>query len=277
MRPLLPSALFPIAVPLLLVVLASLPAHPRGAPADANGPAMQPPQPPAGLPVVGHWRFQFGIQGVPARSLIFQQDASGNDRHAYVVGEPLYRTVQLPSSNLALAFDGDDDRLFVPDDPVFQLTHSFTLEAYVQVDRYPNGPSKLSQIVCRGDGRAGFDPWFLAVGAAGQLVFGVSDAFNQLTVVCSPEPLPVGRLLHVAGTLDDATGEQIVYLDGRQVASAKTSIRSCGPLGGPEPGIGIANLPQASDQGFRGTIDEVRITAAALAPAQLLPPPGSDR
>ncbi len=48
-------------------------------------------------------------------------------------------------------------RVFVPDDELFQLTGSLTLAACVEVDRYPGF---ASQIVFRGDERGGFDPWF---------------------------------------------------------------------------------------------------------------------
>lgn len=223
--------------------------------------------------VVAHWRFQQGMIGIVASSSQPIMDSSGNDRHGYVVGGPKYRSVKLPTSNLALTFDGHDDRVFVPDDKIFHLTKSFTLEAYIQVDLYPESAAKFSFIVFRGDNRGGFDPWYLAVAESGQLTYLVSDALNNVSVVRSPEPIPTGELLHVAATLDDETGKQSLFINGKRVATTKTEIRAFGALGGSGPGIGIGNLHVHSVMAFRGTIDEVRITAAALGPGEFLAPP----
>ena len=129
--------------------------------------------------VVAYWRFQEGISGSvaggsplipgsvvtstenrasrsPSSSLI--EDSSGNGRHGRAVGGPKYRSVNLPGSNLALAFDGHDDRVVVPDAPIFHLTRSFTLEAYIEIGRSPRRAAELSQIVFRGDSRPSFDP-----------------------------------------------------------------------------------------------------------------------
>lgn len=222
--------------------------------------------------VVAHWRFQKGLNGGVANSSQLIEDSSGNDHHGRAVGGPKYRSVKLPGSNLALTFDGHDDRLFVPDDESFHLTKSMTIEAYIQINLYPGSAAKFSQIVFRGDNRMGFDPWFLAVRESGQLQFLVADALNNASFVRSPEPIPTGQLVHVAGTLDDKTGKLSLFINGKRVATTKTKIRACGALGGSAPGIGIGNRQEYSNHAFRGTIDEVRISAEALSPTQMLPP-----
>jgi hypothetical protein len=225
--------------------------------------------------VIAYWRFQQGVDGGAADSTMLIEDSSGNDLHARAFGGPVYRVVNLPASNLALAFDGHDDRLFVADAPIFHLTKSLTIEAYIQVDLYPESAAELSHIVFRGDNRLGFDPWFLSVSESGQLRFQVTDALNRESVVLSPDPIPTGELLHVAATLDDNSGTQSLYINGQRVASLMTDIRACGPLGGSGAGIGIGNRQVHSNQAFHGTIDEVRITAAALSHEQFLPTPQS--
>lgn len=45
---------------------------------------------------------------------------------------------------------------------------------------------------------------------------------------------------------------------------------AAGPLSGPAPGIGIDSRQAPSNQAFCGLIDEVRITAEPLSPAELL-------
>ena len=79
--------------------------------------------------VVAHWRFQDGIGGKPAESARLIRDSSGNDRHGHVLGRPKYRSVDMPGSNLGLAFDGVDDRIHIPDHELFYLSDSLTIEA----------------------------------------------------------------------------------------------------------------------------------------------------
>lgn len=223
------------------------------------------------LNVVAHWRFQKGIAGSGASSSHLIEDSSGNNHHGRAVGGPRFQSVELPSANLALAFDGHDDRIAVADARDFQLTKSFTIEAWVDVAFYPESSSKLSHIAFRGDNRLGFDPWFLAVTESGQLRFLIANGQNKASVVLSPEPLPTRKLIHVAAVLDDELGTQSLFIDGARVATTKTKIRACGPLGGTGPGIGIGGRQAHSNQGFRGSIGEVRISARALTESQFLP------
>jgi hypothetical protein len=223
--------------------------------------------------VVAYWRFQEGTSGGVAGGSPLIGDSSGNGRHGRAVGGPKYRSVDLPGSNLALAFDGHDDRVVVPDAPIFRLTKSFTLEAYIEIDRAPESAPAMSQIVFRGDSRPWFDPWFLAITKGRRLRFLVADALSNTSILHSPEPLPTGKLVHVAATLDDQTGEQSLFINGKRVATIKTEIRACGALGGSRAGIGIGNRQSHSRQAFAGTIDEVRISSEALLPSQFLPPP----
>jgi len=220
--------------------------------------------------IVAHWRFQKGAAGGTSQSI---EDASGNDRHGRAIGGPKYCPIELPESNLALSFDGLDDRVFVPDDDLFHLTESFTIEAYIQIGQYAGEAAGMSHIVFRGDNRLGLDPWYLAITVSGQLKFLVANAKNKASIVLSPKPLPTGQLLHVAATLDHETGQQSLFVDGKRVATTESKNRAFGPLGGRRPGIGIGNRQTHSNQAFRGVIDEVRISAEALNPAQFLAPP----
>jgi Concanavalin A-like lectin/glucanases superfamily len=225
----------------------------------------------AAATTVAHWRFQNGVKGAVAGATHLVADSSGNDRHGTAIGGPTFRGVDLPGSNLAMAFHGHDDRVFVPDDESFHLTKSLTIEAYVQIHDYSDGPQ---QIVFRGDERGGYDPWFLGILESGQLVLVVTDAQNRTAEVHSPDPIP-RVFTHVAGTLDHETGELSVYVNGQSVATVKTKIRPCGALGGRHAGIGIGNMQQHSSQAFHGLIDEVRISSVALDPERMLPAPAA--
>jgi hypothetical protein len=172
-----------------------------------------------------------------------------------------------------MEFDATGDRIAIPDDTAFQLTQSVTLEAYIRIDAYPINPAGLAQIIFRGDSRLGLDPYFLSLQNSGQLRFLITDAANSDSIVVSPSPqLPLNELLHVAGTIDDSTGSQSLYINGSLVASSTTTIRPFGILTGPNPGLGISGLQVDGDQYFDGLIDEVRISDAALNPAEMLPP-----
>lgn len=259
------SRLFELGLPLCLLPIVLAVGAPT--PTPTSTPA---PQEPTERQCVAWWRFQNGVKNVAAVTNHLIEDSSGNDQHGLAQGHPHFRRVALPDSNLALDFAGDQQYLFVPDDELFQLTGSLTVEAYVEVHAYPGF---ASQIVFRGDDRGGFDPWFLRLADSGRLQFVVTDDRNESALVESPEPLPLNRWMHVAGTLDDATGQLRLYVDCVQVAATKTAVRAAGVLGGAQPGIGIGNLAYGGNQGFRGSIDEVRISAAALVPEQLLKPP----
>ena len=75
--------------------------------------------------------------------------------------QPAYRTADgVPVGSLALEFDGSADRVKVADDPLFELTDSLTLEAYVRLDAYPSSPYDLGQIVYRGDDQGGAFPGY---------------------------------------------------------------------------------------------------------------------
>ena len=82
----------------------------------------------------------------------------------------------------------------------------------------------------------------------------------------SPNPLPLGEFVHVAGTLDDASGLMSLFIDGQPVASLTTALRPIGELDPSQrPGVGLGGWYSSSTQRFNGIIDEVRIWDEARA------------
>ncbi|MDA1163322.1 MAG: LamG domain-containing protein [Planctomycetota bacterium] len=158
------------------------------------------------------------------------------------------------------------------DGPRFHLTKSFTIEAWISVEYYAGSRQNHAFIVFRGDKREGFDPWYLCIEESGQLKFMITDLLNETSTVMSPAPLPTRRFFHVAAVLDNETGKQSLFVDGKRVATTKTSVRAGGLLGGTGAGVGIGGRQDTSHQGYRGSIAEVRITAEALTPSQFLLP-----
>ncbi|MGI9471520.1 MAG: Calx-beta domain-containing protein, partial [Rubripirellula sp.] len=171
----------------------------------------------------------------------------------------------------AFSFDGVDDRVQIEDDPSLQLTQSMTIEGWVRVDSFPTSGHGL--VLFRGDDRGGLDPYHLTTTPSGQIQFMVSNLTQGATSLNAA--MPQGELVYVAGTLEDATGEMSLYLNGERVAQKTTSIRSFGALD-PEsnPGIGIGNhggYPSTPHNfPFHGLIDELKIHDVALSDAEIL-------
>jgi hypothetical protein len=165
---------------------------------------------------------------------------------------------------------GSGKRVFISDDPAFQLTGSLTIGAWVK----PSAPG--FSILFRGDNRAGFDPWQLGGDDLGNWGLAVTDASDTAAQLFAP--LPMNQWSQITGTLDDATGDMRVYVNGVLAAEMFTTIRAFGPLDPTRnPGVSIGNTTDF-DFPFTGAIDEVVLYSRALSPtevASLVPEPGS--
>ncbi len=231
---------------------------------------------PAG--VVAYWRFEEGAAKTAASGANSILDSSGNGLNGTPVNGPTYQANVADSpipqtgapNKLALDFNGYGQFVTIPDNPLFQLTHSLTLEAYVNLAAIQGYEE---QIVFRGDDFGGLDPYLLQV-RAGMLALRIEDDSGNEIAVSYPFAPYVGKWVHVAGTLDGTTGIMSLYIDGSLVATNVTSIRPYAVLVGPNPGLGIGNTesPNYSEY-FDGLIDEVRISNQALKSDQFLDAP----
>ena len=120
----------------------------------------------------------------------------------------IYRAA--PSILTRCHFDGSGQSVDIPDNPLFELTHSLTLEAYVNVQGLPK-QGMTDFIVFRGDNRPWLDPYWLAVLPNGHLCFQIDDGTSpngaNAVQVEAPSVTPLNTWLHVAGTLDDRQGK----------------------------------------------------------------------
>ena len=87
--------------------------------------------------------------------------------------------------------------------------------------------------------------------------------------------MPLGQFVHVAGTLDDATGAMRLYLNGVLMAQTTTTVRPFGDLDpNSNPGIGIGNhggYPNTPHNfPFHGLIDELKVYDHALTAEDVL-------
>ncbi len=224
---------------------------------------------------IAWWRFQEGPPNTAATGTGTIID-SANGFNGTPVGAPVYVNVSLPqgsaSPSLGLRFDGAASRIFIPDNPAFYLTNSLTIEAFIRYDGQPNGVY-WSQILMRGDDRFGVDPYWLGLDPSGVLTFEVDTAVLYVSSrLTSQTPIPRNVFLHVAGTLDGATGQQRLFINGLEVASTNTTVRPFGPLEPTQtPGFGIGNVQSPNYiEYFDGVITEVRLSDVALPPSEFL-------
>lgn len=173
----------------------------------------------------------------------------------------------------AFSFDGVNDRANVADADNLKFTASMTIEGWIKVNGFPTGaPDDHGEILFRGDDRGGLDPYQLSVEPNGTLNFGINDANNQGASVAAP--IATGQFVHVAGTLDDATGTMRLYENGVIVAQQVTAIRpfrDLDPASNPSIGIGNHGGYPTSPHNFpfNGLIDELSVYNRALTPGEV--------
>lgn len=168
----------------------------------------------------------------------------------------------------AFNFTADFDRkVSVPDQPVFQLTNSLAIEGWIR----PMGPG--SEILWRGDRRAGYDPYFLQMNGDSTLGFIIAnDVGPGGTSATVNAPLAYNQWWHVVGMLDGNSGVMSIYTNGALAAQTTTSIRPFSLLDtNQEPVIGIGNV--GTHEGFsipfNGYIDEISLYSRALSASEI--------
>ena len=162
----------------------------------------------------------------------------------------------------AFVFAGNANKVFVPDSPDFQLTQSLTIGAWV----YPTANSWT--ILQRGDSRAGTDPYTLTATTSGNWDFHITTSLG-ITVGVST-PMTLGRWQQVTATLDGATGDMKLYIDGTLAAQRQTDLRPFADLTASGAGIGIGNIPSGGEFPFIGKIDEVVLYSRAFTPQEVV-------
>jgi hypothetical protein len=168
----------------------------------------------------------------------------------------------------AFNFDGVDDWAALGDPSSLAFTASFTIEGWIKVNAIESNRS--GEILFRGDDRGGLDPYAFSVEPDGNLRFHVESTTGGLNLEA---PVPTGQWLHVAATLDDATGLMTLYENAAVVAQTTTAIRLFATLDPTqEPGIGIGNSNALDNYNvpFNGLIDELSVYNRALTAGEVL-------
>jgi N-acetylneuraminic acid mutarotase len=172
----------------------------------------------------------------------------------------------------AFSFDGSSTRVEVADSTSLAFAASLTIEGWIKLNSYPASGSSTA-IVFRGDDRGGLDPYSLTIQSTGRMSFQVTNQNNSGTSITAP--IALGQFIHVAATLDDATGTMRLYENGAIVAQTVTTVRPFGALDPTQnPGFGIGNAngtsPSSFNIPFDGLIDELSMYNRALTPGEVL-------
>ena len=166
-------------------------------------------------------------------------------------------------------FSSPHSQISVPDQPVFELTNSLSIEAWIN----PAGAGGYSGVILwRGDCRSGYDPYWFQMNGDNTLAFYIQDAANNAAAVNTSTPLANNQWCHVAATLDGNTGTMSIYTNGVLAAQTNTSVRPFGPLiPSLEPTIGIGNVgtPCWDYCPFNGNLDEISLYSRALSQSEI--------
>jgi len=160
----------------------------------------------------------------------------------------------------AFNFDGSGQRVTIPDNDALKLTNSLSIEAWIY-------PRANGFILFRGDYRPGLDPYALTIELTHELQFLVSNAGGEAMVLRSPGAVAMNQWLHVAATLDGATGDARLYVNGDLMAQTNTTVRPMRDLdAGYDPGVGIGgHAGNYNYFPFNGVIDELAVYDRALS------------
>lgn len=214
--------------------------------------------------VISHWSLQEGALGTVATGPIL--DGSGNGHNGTVFGNPVYTS--LPGGDTGLDFSNDHVR--VTSTAAF-VSPSLTVEAQIAIHAFGG----LRQIVFRGNELGGRDPFYLAI-FNNNLRWLITDSGGTIAFLDYDISGFLNKQIHVAGTIDNGTGNMGLYVNGSQVLSQNTAVRPVYPITtGSGCGISIGALHDCVNtaQHFDGLIGEVRISNMALTPTQFLGSP----
>ncbi|MCL4706969.1 hypothetical protein KJ068_17510 [bacterium] len=211
--------------------------------------------------------YQTGLPNVPIKEL--EVHANSGKLRAATFGRGLWQTDLVPPPGAALAFDGTNDVVLVPNVSAlnFDSGLKFTIEAWVKMDGLTiSGVS--GTVVAKGFGSAG-EQYALDV-LSGSTRFYVFDGSTNLAIISIPEITVAEGWVHLAAVFDVSQNLMQLYKNGA-LAGSTTPLASL--ISTTEPvSIGSKKSDSFSTtytETFNGKIDEVRIWNVARSAADI--------
>ena len=221
------------------------------------------PLPPSSLPqeytpdnfTVGLWHVDEGTG-----TTVYDETTNGNNG-ILQNGASFAQPAPIERSDHAIAFDGIDDYILVPDGDSLDLTNAFTLEAWIRLNglqRYPiTGKWNDNNVTDR--------HWAYLMEFNNNKLRLTIGQNQQWDYLFGETLLGVGRWYHVAATFDN--GRMRVYVNGRLDGEKNSTITGVSILDEPLR-IGYAYMNGFEHLYFDGVIDEVRISNKARSPSE---------
>ena len=200
--------------------------------------------------LVGHWKLDETGGTTAADSSDFSNDGT------YTNGPILSQTGVYGS---AAAFDGNDDRVVVPDDPTLNVTAAVTMAAWVN----PAQTGNSSMMIINKEGE-----YEMALTNTGELEWAYKNTDPGWSWHLTGAIVPDGQWSHVAVTYSDGTVKS--YVNGQLVDTYNGS----GSIGDQYPAynelwIGArSNNPTGAS--FGGLIDDARVYSKELTAAEVI-------
>jgi hypothetical protein len=202
--------------------------------------------------LAGFWNFDQDEKGIAI-------DWSGHGRHGEILGEPN----KVTGYNLgALAFDGVDDRVEVPQ----VVVNDFTLMAWLRADTpAPDGTTaREGSGLLWSDHAGGGDHYTMAV-LGRKLAFETGPGGNPNTI--SNRDIVTGEWVHVAVTRSSAGVVQL-FVDGLlDITGDQSAVGTRTVASNPRIEIGANTL---DGRYFKGLLDEVRAYNRVLTPEEVV-------
>lgn len=170
-------------------------------------------------------------------------------------------------------FNGTDGGITIPDSESLRLGGgSMTIACWLFIESFPAREQGAAMILFRGDDRSGNDPYRLHIDSRGRVAFSIESETGGGADISAP--LPAGRFVHVAATLDRESGRMRLYENGEAVAEttyAHAPMPSLDPAANPGIGIGNHGGRPASpfSYPFHGVINELRLYSRALSASEV--------
>lgn len=189
---------------------------------------------------------------IPPSSLVFSNITSNSVRATWANGNGARRVVGVAAGRkqTALAFDGSNDYISIPNEFNFDFTNQMTVEAWIKVNAFTMADQSIIT--------KGTDSWRLTRnGSSNSLKFSVTSTTfffgTQVYSVSGSRSVNDGKWHHVAATYNGS--QLIIYIDGTLDAYSSLNYdidNSTAP-------VYIGGNSMSAGNNFNGQIDEVRI------------------